>query len=296
MKKLLNKTEGIFTFSDYKKVKGKIIYAVLMLFLCISFLISVFPPVWLFVSSFKEAAELYSVPYRFFPKNFDIKKILTVWNYLNFSKYFINSFIVIIGACISSVIFNGLLAYSVSIIKPIGYRFINALITMSLMIPAITSMGVLFSNITKLNLINNYIPLWLAFGANAMYFLMMKNYFDSLPKALIEAAKLDGCNKLQIFYHIILRLSLPIIMVVLIFTVNGAWSDFLLPYLVLRQDDLRTVMVKIFDLQSNMGVSGNFGPDELLMVLSFSIVPPVILFAFFQKYITAAAASAGIKE
>lgn len=296
MNRLSQKTEGILNFTDYKKARGKITYIVLIAFLVLCLSISVFPPIWLFISSFKEASELYSVPYKFLPNKFDFTKIYTVWKYLNFTRYLSNSLIVIVGACICSVLFNGLLAYSVSIIKPIGYKVVYALITLSLMIPAITSMGVLFTNIVNLGLVNSYVPLWLMFGANALYFLMMKNYFDALPKALIEAAKIDGCNMLQIFWHIILRLSLPIVAVVIIFTVNAAWSDFLLPYLVLRKDELRTVMVKIFDLQSSMGTSGNFGPDELLMVLSFSIIPPVLLFAFFQRYIMGATATAGIKE
>lgn len=112
----------------------------------------------------------------------------------------------------------------------------------------------------------------------------------------MEAARLDGCNKLTLFFKIVAPLSKPIIGVVAIFTVNASWSDFLMPFLVLKQDSVRTVMVKIFDLQSNMSTSAQFGMDYLLMVLSLSILPPVALFILFQKQITGSVATAGMKD
>ncbi len=296
MKSLDTKTSGILTFSDYRKKSYKVFYGVMIAILSIALVITVFPPVWLFLASFKSAKELYQVPFTLFPDTFDFGKIGNIWNALNFGKYYLNSFIIIIGSVLTSVIFNGLLAYGISILKPIGYRIVYGLVLGSLMIPPILSMGPLFNNIVKLGLINSHLPLILVFGANAFYFILFKTYYDGLPESLVEAAQLDGCNKLQLFFKIILPLSKPIMMVVAIFTVNAAWSDFLLPYLVLLDDAKQTVMVKIFMLQSNMGTSMKFGPDTLLVVLALSIIPPVVFFFIFQKQITSAVASTGIKE
>lgn len=125
---------------------------------------------------------------------------------------------------------------------------------------------------------------------------MFKNYFESLPKALFDAAEVDGCSKIGTFFRIVVPLSRPIIGVVAIFTMTAAWSDFLLPYLILMDDSMMTVMVKIYHLQTTMGTVPGFGPDKLLMVLSISIIPQIILFAFFQKQITRSVTTSGIKE
>ena len=294
--RLASKTEGLYNFMDYRRGWPKIVYALFILFMVSVAVVSVVPPLSLFFAAFKNPQDIYSVPFRFFPDSFDLSKMGKVWTEMNFGKYFVNSVVVIAGALVCSVIFNGLLAYAIAIVKPAGYKAIYALVLGSMMVPAVLSIVPLFKQIVALNLINTPVPLWLAAGANAYYFVLFHTYFKSLPPSLMEAARLDGCNKLTLFFKIVAPLSKPIIGVVAIFTVNASWSDFLMPFLVLKQDSVRTVMVKIFDLQSNMSTSAQFGMDYLLMVLSLSILPPVALFILFQKQITGSVATAGMKD
>lgn len=296
MKKLSEKTGGILNFTDYKKRSARAAYVIIIALLVLAVLAAVTPPLWLFVSSFKEAGELTSVPYHLLPEKFDLGKIAEVWNMIHFGKYFLNTLLVVAGAVISAVLFNGILAYALSVVKPLGYKLVYGMVLAGYMIPAITSIVPLYKMIVKLNLIDSYIPLALVFGANAFYLIMFKNYFDSLPSALFDAAKVDGCNKVRMFLAIVLPLSRPIVGVVSIFVMTAAWSDFLLPYLVLQQDKNMTIMVKIYDLQSTMGTVTGFGPDKLLMVLTISILPQILLFILFQKQITGTGVSAGIKE
>lgn len=294
--RLKDKTGGILNFSDYKKPVFKLIYFLIVLVLLAAVLTALIPPMWLFISSFKDAAELTKLPYRLWPQSFDLHKLVEVWQMLDFGKYFVNTLIVAVGAVLCSVVFNGILAYAIAIVKPRGSKIIFGLVLAGYMIPAITSIVPLYMSIVKLDFINSYMPLWLIFGANAFYLIMFKNYFESLPKSLFEAAKVDGCSKIGIFFRVVVPLSKPIIGVVSIFTVTAAWSDFLLPFLVLMDDDMMTVMVKIYYLQTTMGTVTGFGPDKLLMVLTISIIPQIILFALFQKQITGSAIVSGIKE
>ncbi len=297
MEYLKNKTSGLIIFSDYKKTVYKVIYGLMILIILFVIIITVFPPLWLLLSGFKSAQELYAVPFSLFPKKFSFAKIKDLWLSLGFGKYFLNSLWLILGGLICSILFNGLLAYAVEIIKPVGYKAVYGLVMISLMIPVVLNMGPLFNNIVELGLYGSYLPLWLVYGANPFYFILFKTYFGSLPKTLFEAAQLDGCNKMQIFTKLIIPLSKPIIMVVSIFTINAAWSDFLLPYLVLlNKAEKQTVMVKIYLLQKNMGTAMNFTPDKLLLTIALSIIPPVILFILFQKQITSSVATTGLKE
>lgn len=296
MKRLAEKTGGILNFTDYKKLSAKLGYGLILFLLLAGVVAAIAPPVWLFLSSFKDAEELTAVPYRLFPENFNLGKIVDVWNMIDFGKYFINTILVVAGAVACAVLFNGVLAYALSIVKPVGYQLVYGMVLAGYMIPAITSIVPLYKMIVKLNFIDSYIPLALVFGANAYYLIMFKNYFDSLPKALFDAARVDGCNKIRMFFSIVLPLSRPIVGVISIFVMTAAWSDFLLPYLVLQSDKKMTIMVKIYDLQSTMGTVTGFGPDKLLMVLTISILPQILLFTLFQKQITGTTVTAGIKE
>lgn len=295
-KRLRSKTSGILTAADYKRPGFRIVYWIILLVLFVAVLTALIPILWLFISSFKEAGELTSTPYHLFPAVFDFGKFAEVWNMLNFWKYFLNTIVVAVGAVLCSVVFNGLLAYVFAIVKPKGYKFFFALVMASYMIPALMSIVPLYREIINFGLINTYVPLWFMFGANAYYVIMFKNYFESLPKALFEAAEMDRCGKLRAFFRIVIPMSRPIIGVVAIFTMTAAWSDFLLPYLVLNDDSMMTVMVKIYNLQATMGTVQGFGPDKLLMILTISIIPQIFIFALFQRQITGSSAAGAVKE
>lgn len=118
----------------------------------------------------------------------------------------------------------------------------------------------------------------------------IQGIFEEIPTELLEAAKLDGAGVLTVFTKIMLPLSKPIIMVVIIFSLTAAWSDFLLPYLVLNGSGKETVMVKLFAFKDT--------PTDAVSVLRatlFAIIPPTILFAIFQKQITDGATAGAVK-
>jgi multiple sugar transport system permease protein len=252
-------------------------------------IISLFPPVWVFMAGFKTIKEFTNNP-SILPEKFDFEVFTKTWNQLKFFKYYVNSFMVVGGSIVSAVIFNGIIAYGLAIIKPKGYKVVYALVMWSMLIPATTSMIALFVNISKLGLSQTYIPLWLQVGANAFFVLMFKQFFESLPKELIEAAKLDGCGYLRTFSSIVIPLSKSIVMVIIIFTINAAWSDFLLPYLILNGSGKETVMVRLYMFQA-----GSTTSVDVLRAVVYSIIPPIILFLIFQKQITDGAAAGALK-
>ncbi|HEY8425731.1 MAG TPA: carbohydrate ABC transporter permease [Limnochordales bacterium] len=296
MDRLLAKTEGIIVASDYRLKRNRLLYGLLFTALGVASTVALFPVLWLAISSFKDAVELYRTPFTLWPDEVDLRKAVEVWQTLSFGRYYLNSLWVVAGAVLSAVLFNGLLAYGVSVLRPAGHQVVTALMMISLMIPPILNMGPLFRQIVTLGLIDSYVPLWLVFGANPFYFLIMRTYFDRLPRAIFEAARIDGCTGLQMFWKVAVPLSRPILAVVAIFTANAAWSDFLLPFLVLRSDAFQTVMVKIYTLQAASATMQGFGPDKLLMVLVLASLPPVALFVLFQRRITTTVATTGLKE
>ncbi|MDF2942706.1 MAG: binding-protein-dependent transport system inner rane component [Herbinix sp.] len=287
--KYREKEDGTIRYYDLHSMKHKIL-CIIIFMICIGMVIvAVFPAVWVFLASFKDIAEFRKAA-TILPSKFNIQNYVKTWNDLKFFKFYINSFIVVAGCVVSSVLFNGLLAYGLGILKPKGYKVVFTLVMWGLLIPATTSIVALFVNINRVGLNQSFVPLWLSLGANAFYVVLFKQFFEGLPKELIEAAKLDGCGVFRTFISIILPLSKSIVMVITIFTVNAAWSDFLLPYLVLNGSGHETVMVRLFAFRTS-----NATDVEILRAVAFSIIPPTILFLIFQKQITAGATTGALK-
>ncbi len=287
--KYRDKQDGTIRFYDIKSPRIKVI-SVLIFLACIAMIvIAIFPALWVCLASFKNIQE-FRRNTTILPSKYDFSVFVKTWNDLHFLKYYFNSFLAVAGSVVSAVFFNGLLAYGLAILKPRGYKIVTGLVMWSLLIPATTSVVSLFVNITRVGLDGSFVPLWLAIGANAFYVLLFKEFFEQLPKELIEASTLDGCSNFKIFYMIVIPLSVSIVMVVAIFAVSAAWSDFLLPYLVLSNTDKVTVMVRLFQFRTN-----NTNDVDVLRAIVFSIIPPIILFTIFQKQITQSVVSAGIK-
>ena len=281
---------GVIRDYDMHSTSVKIGYGVI-LFLCVLMVVlAVFPLVWVMLAGFKDLKEFVSST-SIFPQSFDPQPFFTTWNQLGIAKNYLNSLVFVAGSVICALIFNGLLGYGLGILKPKGHKAVKRLILLSLLMPTTISIVPLFMNIQNLGLGNSFVPLWLSYGANAMYVILFVQFFESLPLSIIEASRIDGASQLQTFFRIVLPLSKPICAVIAIFAVNAAWSDFLLPYLVLRGGDKQTVMVRLFVFSTEQTVNA----DTMMRSVVFSMIPPIILFFIFQKQLTENAVSVGIK-
>lgn len=285
------KEDGVIRFYDVKSHKTKFWIVMIFIACCLMALIALFPVFWLVCSSLKNLTEYLSTN-QILPQHADWEGWIKTWNDFGFTKYYINSGISVAGGVLCAVFFNGLLAYVLAILKPVGHKIVLALVMWCLLIPPTTSFVALFVNIKKLGLTGSFIPLWLSMGANAYWVILFKNYFESLPKDFIDAARLDGCSDFRVFTRIILPLSRPILVVVAIFAICAAWSDFLMPYLLLGGTDKETVMVKLFSFQNSIKTN----QIDIIRAVLYSVIPPTILFALFQKQIMGGVMSGGIKE
>lgn len=283
------KSEGAIRFYDVKSLKTKIWVILIHLACALIALIALFPVFWLICSSLKNPTEFWTTT-QILPANPDWAGWLETWNAFGFTKYYINSGIAVVGGVACAVFFNGLMAYVLAVLKPRGHKVIMALIMWCLLIPPTTSFVALFVNIKKMGLTNSFIPLWLQMGANAYWVMLFKNYFESLPKDYLEAARLDGCGNLSVFLRIVLPLSKSILVVIAIFAITAAWSDFLLPFLILGEEK-QTVMVKLYSFNSSIKTNRL----DIIRAVFYSIIPPTILFAVFQKRIMGGVMAGGIK-
>jgi len=288
-KKKVQVYNGLIRDFDLRQSTVRFFYIIILLTGIFVALAGITPLIWLILSGFKDLREFVRET-SIFPKAFNLNNYLVTWNDLRFVRYYRNSLISVMGSVACAVFFNGLLGYALSKIKPAGSKIVYTLVMWGLLIPATVSIVPLFINISKIGLTGSFIPLWLAIGANAFYVVLFKNFFDDLPQSLIEAAKIDGAKDFIIFCRIAVPLSQAIIMVIIIYSINAAWSDFLLPYLTLKGTGLETVMVRLFQFRGSRA-----NDIEIVRGIVFAVIPPIVLFMIFQKYITRISLQAGIK-
>ena len=286
-KKYETKTEGAIRFYDVKQPKTKVAVVLIFLACIILVVIALFPAFWLIMSSLKSIQE-YAGTNQILPKNPDWGGWVRTWNALGFTKYYINSGIAVLGGVVCAVFFNGMLAYVLGILKPKGHKLIFALVMWSMLIPPTTSFVALFINIKKIGLTGSFIPLWLSMGANAYWVILFKNYFESLPRDYIDAARIDGCTNFRLYWSIIMPLAKPAIASAVIMDFLYTWNEFMLQSVLITTDTMKTVPNGL------LSFFGEFTVDYGLLNAGvlISILPVFLVYLIFQKYFVSGMAGA----
>lgn len=276
--------KGILTDSDMKKARYKLLYACIFLFMTVCSLVVIVPLLWIVLSGFKDVSEMYDLNGSFFPKHIDLGKIVRVWKETKFYKYYLNTFIMAGGSAVSTIIVSGLAGYVLSKLKPMGSKWMFGFIYILMMCPTTLTMVPLYMSfvdfpIGHFSMQNTYWPIWIMAAASSFDIFLFKNYFDGIPTAVVEAAKIDGASDLGIFFKMIIPMSVPVFIVVAVFVFNGQLNQFLWPYLLFEQDKT-TIGVAIYKMKT-----GTFTVDYQMLMLIFAMLPQLIIFAIFQKQI-----------
>jgi ABC-type glycerol-3-phosphate transport system permease component len=263
------------------------------------------PLAWGFLSALKPSTEIFSYPPRFFPRP-ALRPLR--WNWIvysevfsdtNFLRYFWNTFL--LGACcwITSLLPSSLAGYALAKLKTPGKSFLLLLFFATLMVPFQAYLVPLFLTVRRLPLVHlnltsmfaGYLAIILPAGVSAFNIFLFKSFFEDLPDALIEAARLDGSSEIGILYRVVLPLSYSVFAVVSIFSFVSTWNDFLWPYLVINDNSWQTIMLKLYDYE----MQGDISKNKVLAALMIASLPPIALFAMFQKRIMQGIAMTGIK-
>lgn len=215
-------------------------------------------------------------------------------NGLNIPLGFLNSFIVASSATLMSAYFCSLAAYGFAVYNFRGKGFFWACVLSVMMIPGTVSLIGYFKMISTFNMLDTYWPLILPAGANAFGVFFMRQYMmGSLSLSLIEAARIDGKSELGIFHSIALPLSMPGIATISILNFLGNWNSYLNPLIVLSNKELFTMPILIQQLNTSLY---NRDLGAMYSGVAISIIPIMIMFAIFSKYMIEGIAAGGVKE
>ena len=252
-----------------------------------------FPLLWLLSTALKSADEnIFQSPPQLWPSHPTIENIVTVWQSNDFGRYLFNSSVVAILSVAINLVFCSLAAYPLARLEFKGKKLIFSIVVSTIMIPFQIVMIPLYIIAFQLGLVNTYLGVILPNLASAFGIFLLREAFSSVPKELEEAARIDGCWELGIWWSVMLPAIRPSLVTLAIFVFIGAWSDFLWPLIVLDNEAYYTLPLGVSQL-----AAGAFGLNWRLVAAGsvISIAPVLILFMFVQQYIVPTAAGSGVK-
>ncbi len=254
----------------------------------------IFPFLWMILTSLMQNSQIFSFPPTFIPKPLIIDNYREVLGNMPILRYFYNSMFTAIITTIGQVIIASMAGFAFAKMKFKFKEPLFIIILLTMMIPPQVNIVPLFFIMRELHLINTFGALILPglFGGFGIF--LMRQWFKSMPDELIDAAKIDGCNYLEMFFKIALPLALPAIMTLGIFTFITMWNSFMWPLIVTNSDAIRTLPVAIAGLKGSYRETIEWG--QLMACAVITTFPVVLIFLAGQKYFINGIMQTGSKE
>lgn len=267
--------------------------------------ITVAPLIWTLSTSLKPAGEILSGALALIPASPTLDNYLKVFQDVPFGRYFVNSLILGVGGAATNVFFGSLGGYALAKLRFRGRAGVFALFLSSLMIPGIVTMIPTFLILRHfplvggndllgqggLGLLNTYAAVIVPGAAGAFAVFFMKQFFETLPDELGEAARIDGASEFRIFAQIYFPLAKAGMAVLAILSFQAGWNNFLWPLIVLNNPEMMTVQVGLSSFVNNYETA--FGP--LMAGTIVASLPVLLIFVIAQRYIIEGVAHVGSK-
>ena len=268
--------------------------ALIYLVLGVVALLVILPLLWMLSTSLKPKAQWFTREIHWLPITFTLDNYRALFSNANtpIVRWFFNSLFVASATTLLVLVVDATAAYAYARLEFRGRRALYALLLATLFLPGVMFLIPNFLTVFRLGLLNNYLGVILPGLAGVFGVFFLRQFFESIPKTLEEAAEIDGASTFQIFTRIVLPLSKPALATLGILTFLGSWNDFLWPLLILRDRALQTLPPGLRTLQ------GAYTSEYGLMMAGAVVVavPVLILYLFLQRYIVESVASTGLKN
>ncbi|RKP46736.1 carbohydrate ABC transporter permease [Cohnella endophytica] len=277
---------------DFRKPGVRAVYGIMVVCIVLISLSMLYPFVNTFLNSLKSTKEFFAFPAPFFPSHWlwgNYKESLT---YLNVGLHFKNTLLIFAGSALFSLTVLGLAAFGLAHLRVPFKKWVALYFLSTLLIPSASYLIPNFLNLKNLGLLNTYWAYWLPSGANAFFLLLLRNFFEGIHKELFESARIDGASELRSFLGIAVPLSAPILVTLLLLGFSSIWNDFYWSSLVMQEDKLPiagAIYTKIIYAGSTINWNVRFA------ILSMTLLPPLFVFLFFQKYIISGLSVGAVK-
>lgn len=274
---------GIISAADRRRRRVRwtlrLIEAIVLIFLLIA---GLGPLLWMVKSSITPTQDTIRTPMALWPNGFDLSYFATAWTQTHIDRYLLNTVWIAVGSWLVQIVVATTAGYVLSVLKPRFHRVLSGLVLATLFVPSIVLLVPLYLTVVDVpilhfRMIDTFWAVWLPAGASAFNVVVIKRFFDNLPREIFDAARVDGAGPFQLFWRIVLPMSRPIVGVVSVFAVIATWKDYLWPLLVLRNPDLQPLSVRLPTLQPTTDLA------IFIAALTISSAIPIALFLLFQR-------------
>ncbi|MGO4695172.1 carbohydrate ABC transporter permease [Paenibacillus sp. 2TAB26] len=283
---------GILSSHDLRRNKNKVGFLIIILVIIAMVASMLYPIATALFNGLKANTEVNSFPPHFLPSEWHFDNYRTGWNFINLPQFLKNTLMIFGGNMIMTIVVLGLAAFSLSKLNVPYQKGIYFFFMITLFIPPSTYIIPNFLNLKDLGLLNTYAAFWLPASASAFYLLLLKNFFDGIHHEMIEAARIDGASDWKCFSLIAIPLSIPIFSTLAIFVFSTAWNDWFWPSLVMHSDKkypLATAVYKYVISAQRLNLNIRFA------ILTMVMLPPILVFLAFQKFIMRGLHLGGVK-
>jgi multiple sugar transport system permease protein len=288
---------GIISDADRRRLGVRIPLVVVQILILIGLIVAGLGPLlWLFKAAISTTQDTLREPFALFPSGVvQWDNLAKAWSQSEIGHYLGNTGIIAVGQLVATLVVCTTIAYVLSVLRPKWGPIVSGAILATLFVPGIVILVPLYLTILHLpgtggSLLNTYWAIWLPGAANAFNILVIKRFFDALPRELFEAARIDGAGPLRVFLLVVIPLSRPILGVVALLTVMASWKDYLWPLLVLQDPDIQPISVALPRLAQTAEVSVQ------MAALFLALLIPVVLFLIFQRqFLRGVGMSGGVK-
>lgn len=260
------------------------------LFLAILVLVGLYPLFWLVVAATSTSQDTLRDPLGLWGQGFHPGNLVDAWNKVQINLYTANTFIIAIGTTFFMLLVTLTAAYVLAILRPRYAAFLDAAIMATLFIPGIISLVPLYLTIIDLEIIDTWWAVWLPGAVSAFNVLIVKQYLQTIPAELFEAAKIDGTGPIRVLWHIVLPLARPIMGVVALLTFIASWRDFLWPLLALPSPAKRPLSVALSLAERSTDLS-----LAMAAMLIATIIPIVLFLVFQRQFLSGVSATGSVK-
>lgn len=272
------------------KIKKSILY-ILLIGLAI---ICLLPFLLMIVNSTRSGREIMT-SFTFKPGGSIKENWRIVSGYFNLFLGFFNSIKVAVPATVLTAYFSALTAFALAVYKFKGKNIIFTTIVIFMMIPGQLGLLGFYNLVSKLRLVDSYIPLIIpAIAAPGTVFFLRQYVLSVLPMSLLEAARIDGAKEIHMFHKITLPIMAPGIATMSIGAFIGNWNSYLVPLVLLNTPKKFTLPVMISSLNSSSDITSNQG--AIYLAVAISVIPILIVFCFCSKYIISSISAGSVKE
>jgi multiple sugar transport system permease protein len=248
----------------------------------------------MFLTAFKGDTDVVSIPLRWFPTVWRFDNFGIIWNLIPFSRVYLNSIIVSVSQTLGVLLTSSLAAFAFARIKFWGRDVIFLIYLGTIMIPEWVLIIPIFLIVKQLHWLNTYQGLIVPGLCSAMCTFLLRQFFLTVPKDYDEAAYMDGANRFQIYWQVILPLSKPALLTVGLLTFMGSWNTFLWPLIICSKVEMQTLPLALSRFVFFYGWT-RVEWGALMGATLLSILPIIIIYALLQDYFIRGIALSGLK-